>query len=137
MERLIKLFCQYKDIILYLFFGVFTTVVNVVAYWFCANVLSFGTMPSTIIAWILAVFFAYITNRKWVFHSSATTRLEIAQEIASFFGCRIATGVVDWLCMYMFVEVLKFNDLVIKILANILVIILNFVASKLIIFRKK
>lgn len=131
-----SVYTKYKDIIPYLFFGVCTTLVNVIAYWLCAHPLNLGTMPSTIAAWFLAVLFAYITNRKWVFHSNAITTPEITRELISFFGCRIATGIVDWLCMFIFVAVLGWNDVIIKFLANVLVIILNYVASKLIIFRE-
>ena len=71
-----------------------------------------------------------------MFHSNAITTPEITRELISFFGCRIATGIVDWLCMFIFVAVLGWNDVIIKFLANVLVIILNYVASKLIIFRE-
>ncbi len=128
---------KYKDVIPYLFFGICMTLVNVVVYWCCAHLLSLGTMISTIIAWIMAVLFAYITNRKWVFKSFANTKLEIARELISFFGCRIATGLVDGLCMLAFVEILKLDDVVIKVLSNILVIVLNYVASKWLIIRRK
>jgi len=136
METVRKLFYKYKDIILYLLFGGCTTLVNVISYWICAHMLSIGVMPSTVIAWILAVLFAYVTNRKWVFHSEANGTNEILGEMAKFFGARIATGIVDWACMYIFVDVLGLNDVIIKILSNIVVIILNYVASKLIIFKK-
>ena len=131
-----KPFEQYKDVIAYLFFGVCTTVVNVVVYWLCAHPLKVRTMPSAVIAWIAAVLFAYVTNRKWVFHSQAYSATEIAREITSFFACRIATGVLDWACMFVFVDMLHWNDIVIKVAANILVIVLNYIASKIIIFRK-
>ena len=132
-----KIIQKYKDVIPYLFFGVCTTLVNVVVYWVCAHPFNFNIMVSTIIAWVLAVLFAYITNRKWVFHSEAKTRKEVIKEIVSFFGCRLATGVVDWACMFIFVKILGWNDVVIKFAANVLVIILNYIASKLLIFRKK
>lgn len=128
---------KYWDVIPYMFFGVCTTLVNVVAYWICAHPLGLGTMASTIIAWIIAVLFAYITNRKWVFHSETRGANEVSKEIASFFGCRLATGVVDWFCMFAFVELLNMNDVVVKVVANIIVIVLNYIASKFIIFRKK
>ena len=78
-----------------------------------------------------------MTNRSMVFHSSATGRGEILREIGSFFACRLGTGVVDWVIMFVFVTVLHFNDMIIKILANIIVIILNFVLSKFVIFKRK
>lgn len=130
-----KLYEKYKDVVFYLFFGVCTTAVNVVAYWAAAHPLHFGTMPSTILAWVLAVAFAYITNRKWVFHSNASGIKEIVREIGSFFACRLATGGVDWVCMLVFVEFMGLNDVVIKFLANVVVIVLNYAASKMIIFR--
>ena len=132
-----RIFEKYSDVIPYLFFGVCTTLVNVIVYWICAHLCMLGTMVSTIVAWILAVLFAYLTNRKWVFKSNAYKKSEILKEITSFFGCRIFTGIVDWLCMFIFVEVFKLDDVVIKIIANIIVIVLNYLASKLIIFKKR
>ena len=130
------LYQKYRDVIPYLFFGVCTTLVNIVVYWVIAYPLGFNTMFSTIVAWIASVFFAYITNRKWVFHSSACGIKEITREMWSFFACRLATGILDFVCMWLFVDILNFNDVVIKTLANILVIIFNYIASKIFIFRK-
>ena len=132
-----ELMNRYRDLILYAFFGVCTTLVNMVVYWLCAHPLKMAVLPSTIIAWFMAVLFAYLTNRKWVFHSEASTRQEIRKEIVSFYSCRIATGVVDWVLMFVFVDLLHMNDMVIKVIANIVVIVLNYIASKLVIFKKK
>lgn len=136
-QKIRELFKKYRDIIPYAIFGVLTTLVNMIVYWAAAHPLGLSVMVSTVLAWILAVMFAYITNRKWVFHSQAVTFKEIAAEAISFFTCRLATGVVDWACMFIFVDLLHFNDVIMKAVANILVIILNYIASKLIIFRKK
>jgi len=127
---------KYKDIIPYLFFGICTTMVNVVVYWISAYPLGLDIMPSTILAWILAVLFAYVTNRKWVFHSEAKGKKAIIKEIISFFACRLATGIVDGLCMFVFVELLEWNDVIVKFTANVLVIILNYITSKLVIFKR-
>lgn len=137
MKKIFKLFEKNKEIIPYVFFGVLTTIVNMVVYWIAAHHLVLPVMVSTVIAWIAAVLFAYVTNRKWVFHSQAEGIKEIAQEIVSFFACRLATGVADWACMFIFVDLLHFNDVIIKAAANVLVIILNYVASKLVIFKHK
>lgn len=126
---------KYKDLLPYIFFGVCTTIVNIVVYWLMAYPLRQETMFSTIIAWVASVFFAYATNRKWVFHSSAVGVKAVLKEICSFFSCRLATGVADLACMWIFVDILAFNDVIIKILANILVIILNYIASKFLIFK--
>lgn len=125
----------HMDILLYLVFGVLTTLINVVVYGLCADILHMDVMVSTIIAWILAVLFAYITNRKWVFHSTVDDKDGLIKELMAFFGCRLGTGVVDLVMMFIFVEVLKFHGMTIKLLANIIVIILNYVASKVLIFK--
>lgn len=132
-----KLYQKYSDMIPYLIFGVLTTVVNIASYWLLAHPLGLPTVPSTVIAWVLAVLFAYVTNRKWVFHSEAKTRQEIIKEGVSFYLCRLGTGILDWAGMYLMVDVLHWNDLIVKIALNVVVIILNYVASKLIVFRKR
>ena len=135
--KLKELFYKYLHVILYGVFGILTTITNIVVYWCMAHVLQVGTMPSTLTAWLCAVLFAYVTNRKWVFGSNAIGKKGVLEELLSFFACRIATGVLDWGCMFFFVDVLHINDIFIKISTNILVIVLNYVASKLVIFKKR
>lgn len=130
-----QLFEKYKDVIPYAVFGVLTTLVNIVSYWVFAHPLHLPVMASTIFAWVLSVLFAYLTNRKWVFHSEAVGAKAIAKEIASFFGCRVGTELIDLAAMFIFVDKLNLNDMVIKIIANIIVIIVNYVASKFVIFK--
>ena len=132
-----RLYEKYRDLIPYVFFGVLTTLVNTGVYWLCAHPLGMPVLLSTVIAWFVAVLFAYLTNRKWVFHSEAVTAKEIAREVISFYLCRLATGLLDWGLMYLLVERLHCNDMVVKVAVIILVIILNYVASKLLVFRKK
>ncbi|MCQ2564121.1 MAG: GtrA family protein [Mogibacterium sp.] len=127
---------NFKEIIAYLVFGVLTTLVNIVVYWVTAHPLGIKTVPSSIIAWIAAVLFAYVTNRIWVFHSETSGRSGILREMFYFFSARLATGIIDWVFMYVTVDVLSFNDVYMKVIANVIVIILNYVASKLLIFRK-
>lgn len=135
--RMKDLYRKYKDVIPYMFFGVCTTIVNVAAYWISAHLMYLPVMVSTIIAWFLAVLFAYITNRKWVFHSKVRVPGEIMREMVSFFMCRLVTGVVDWMCMFFLVGLFGLNDVIIKFIDNVVVIILNYVASKLVIFRNR
>ena len=135
MERIKAILNHYKDVIPYLFFGVCTTVINVVVYWMASHVLKHTVVVSTVLAWIIAVLFAYITNRKWVFHSNAKDISGILKELVSFFSCRLVTGIVDIICMYLFVDILDCNDVIIKFGANVLVIILNYIASKWFIFN--
>lgn len=129
-----KLMEKYRDVIPYLVFGILTTIVNIVAYWLCAHPLHLGIMVSTVIAWVLSVLFAYVTNRKWVFHSEAAG-VAIIREILSFYGARLATGLLDMLFMFIFAERIGLNDTVIKICSNVVVVILNYIFSKFLIFR--
>ena len=126
---------KYRHYILYIIFGVLTTIVNVITYYLTHLLLP--VMPSTIIAWILAVLFAYVTNRRFVFESQAKTKQEIIKEIISFFSARILTGILDVALMFIFVDCLKMNDMIIKVISNIIVIVLNYVLSKVFVFRKK
>lgn len=126
---------QYKEIISYIFFGGCTTLVNIVIYYACSYVIGLNTVVSTIVAWILSVVFAYITNKIYVFESDSFELKVIRNEIVSFFGCRIATGIMDLIIMVVFVDWLLYPDLIIKIISNILVILINYIASKLFIFN--
>ncbi len=130
-----KIYNQYKDIIAYGIFGVLTTILNIAAYWMMAHLIGLGTMNSTWIAWIAAVLFAYITNKKWVFHSEVHTGKGVAKEAGSFFLCRFGTGIMDWCFMYVFVDLLCWNDVAVKTVSNVAVIILNYAASKIMIFK--
>lgn len=136
IEKYKPLYEKHKDVIPYLIFGVLTTLVNIGAYWITAHPLKLSTTLSTCIAWVVSVIFAYVTNRIWVFHSTASGFLDIAKEVGAFFACRLATGLMDLFFMWFFVDVLHFNDLIIKVLSNIVVVVLNYVASKLMIFKK-
>ena len=131
------LYNKYRHFVLYAVFGVLTTLINVVAYYICAHPMNLDTVISTIIAWIVAVLFAYVTNRKWVFETNAFAPKEIAFEIFKFFACRFATGVLDVVIMYVSVDLMGFNDVLFKLISNITVIILNYICSRLIIFSGK
>ena len=128
---------KYKDIVPYAIFGILTTIINIVVYLFFAHILKKEIMLSTLAAWFFSVLFAYVTNRKWVFYSGILTFSNIIREAVAFFICRLATGMADILIMFVFVNIFHFNDLFIKIISNIAVIILNYVASKWIIFNHK
>ena len=135
MIKIKELFLKYKEVVLYLIFGGLTTLVNIVVYYLCEKI-GFSTAVSTVTAWVLSVIFAFITNKILVFESKSNSLKNILKESIKFFVCRLATGVLDLGIMIIFVDFLKFNGLMIKILSNVLVIVLNYVFSKLLIFRK-
>ena len=137
MKKIKEMCDKYKEIIAYLFFGMLTIVVNLIAYYICAHIFILKTIPSTVIAWFCAVVFAFIANKLWVFKCKSESKSALYKEITNFFVYRVLTGLLDILIMYVFVDKLLFYDMIVKILSNILVIILNYLASKFVIFRKK
>ena len=137
MKKIEKIIIKYKEIINYLIFGVATTVVSIVSYFIFAKTFNINPIISNIISWVISVFFAYITNRKYVFESKTTGKKEIIKEMISFFSCRIFSGIIDTSIFTVMVEILKINDGIAKIVTQVIVIILNYVLSKLVTFRKK
>jgi len=135
MKKIFNLINLYKDYILYVIFGVATTLVNIISY-VILDYLSLGTVTSTSLSWFVSVLFAYVTNKLFVFHIQDKDKKHFFNKIIDFYGCRLATGLMDLLIMYVFVDLLNMNNLVIKCLSNIIVIILNFVFSKYLIFKK-
>lgn len=122
-----------REIFLYVLFGALTTLINVLAYSLSYYTLYFSNTVATVVSWILSVVFAYITSRAWVFESKSNNAFK---EVAEFFLCRITTGALDLLIMYVGVELLFFEGVWIKVLSNICVVILNYLASRLYIFKK-
>lgn len=127
---------KYKEIISYLIFGVLTTIINISVFYISNDCLNINYLISNIIAWILSVLFAYITNRKYVFNSTNNSKKDIAKEISSFFGARLTTGFLDMAFMYMTINFNLLSNLIAKIIANVFVIIANYVLSKFIVFKK-
>lgn len=131
-----EIFDKYKEFILYVFFGICTTIVNIIVYYACTRLLGLNTVESTAVAWLLSVMFAYVTNRMCVFSSNKHSFKDISSEVVSFVGCRLLSGAIDASIMYVFVDIVGISDMIIKVLSNIIVIIFNYVTSKLIIFKK-
>jgi len=126
-----------KEVILYLVFGVLTTLVNIIVFTLLYRTLGVGTVASNVAAWVLSVLFAYVTNRTFVFESKAAGAKAVIIEAIGFFSGRIMTGLLDTVIMYVSVDILAMDDLAMKILSNVLVVILNYVISKFIVFRGK
>lgn len=137
ISKIRNLICKYWDILSYLFFGVLTTVVNYLIYLPCYNLLHFSASVSNVIAWVVAVAFAYLTNKPFVFKSHDWSWKTVAPELAKFVGCRIGSGFVETAIIFTMVDLLQFNGNVWKLITSVLVVILNYVGSKLLVFRKK
>lgn len=137
LEKLVNLFNKYRTPVLYLFFGGVTTLVNIAAYYLVARIFGIDPIPATLIAWLISVLAAYLTNRKWVFDSHAASARDVLRELSAFLGARVFTGLLDLGMMYLFVKKLYFDDMLIKIVSNVIVIVLNYVFSKFLIFKRQ
>ncbi|MBE5934928.1 MAG: GtrA family protein [Lachnospiraceae bacterium] len=126
---------KYHWLALYGLFGIGTLLTNIYSYAFCARFLNLSTAKSNVVAWTLSLIFSYITNRKWVFESNKSGLWEICKECVSFVSCRIMTGAIDIFLMVVLVDGLHFYDMNVKILTNFIVIIVNLVTCKNIIFK--
>lgn len=128
---------KYWDILSYLFFGVLTTVVNYVVYLPCYNLLNLSAVASNAIAWVVAVAFAYLTNKPFVFRSHDWSAKTVVPELTKFVGCRIGSGLTETLILLLAVDIMGWNGNIWKLITNVLVVILNYIGSKLLVFRSK
>lgn len=122
-----------KELLNYIVFGVLTTLINILTYQIF-SMAGVTTLIANGIAWLLSVLFAYITNRKYVFDSHSENRI---QECLKFYGSRISTGILDMAGMWILVDILHLNGMVSKVGMNVVVIVLNYIFSKLFVFKDK
>lgn len=139
MKSIKEWFYKYEEIISYLIVGGLTTMVSLITYYLLVYTIldpniGIELQIANIVSWIFSVTFAYFTNRKYVFKSK--NKISFKEGI-SFYISRIGTLFLDMLMMYVFVTVLGFNDKIIKFVVQIIVIILNYILSKFIVFKKK
>ena len=138
-NNLRTLYRRYREQINYLIVGGLTTVVSLVTYWFCVSIFLNAEDPlqlqvANVISWICAVTFAYFTNRRFVFFSQEQNRI---REAGKFFLSRLTTLAMEMAIMALGVSVLRINDKVVKMVAQIIIIIANYVLSKLLVFRRE
>lgn len=125
-----------KMIIYYAVFGVLTTLINIFAYVLLYEYLKISNTVSNIIAWVFAVAFAFVTNKLYVFESKDKSRATVTREVVSFVCARLATGLLDLLIMFVAVNVFHKDAIIFKIISNVIVIISNYIFSKLFVFKK-
>ena len=139
MKKIKELYYKYEEIISYLIVGGLTTIVSLATYYLLVYTIlnpkeAVELQIANIISWIASVTFAYFTNRKYVF--KAKEKISFKEGI-NFYLSRVSTLLLDMLMMYIFVSVLRFDDKIIKLIVQIIVIVLNYVLSKFIVFKKK
>ena len=146
-----KLFLKYKELISYVFFGVLATIVSILSFKRFDVLLGPQLyLLSNVISWIITVIFAYFTNKIWVFESKSWKANVLVKEIVSFFGARVFSLVVEEAGLWLMIDqmdmggiswdILTFSisgNMIAKIIMQVVVVILNYVFSKLIIFKKK
>ena len=130
------LIIKHYDILAYLFFGVLTTVVNYIVYLPCYNMLHISASLSNVIAWVAAVAFAYLTNKPFVFKSHDWSAKTVLPELTKFVGSRVLSGALETAIIFVTVDLLLWNGNIMKLVTSVIVVILNYVASKLLVFRK-
>lgn len=133
-----SIYKKYKEQISYLFFGGCTTLVNLATYFMLTRLAGTGEFLATVVGQILSITFAYVTNKIWVFESKTSNSKELIREITSFYGCRAATFFLDlFIVTKLFIEILDYPDVPVKIIGNVVIVLLNYIFSKLWIFGRK
>ena len=143
-----KLIHKYWDVLTYLVFGVLTTVVNYLVAWYCHKIIDISVTinnspmdlsgaVSNVIAWVVAVIFAFLTNKPFVFRSHDWSSKVLFPELGKFLGCRIGSLIVETGIIFLTVDLMKWSFMWMKLATNVLVIIINYIGSKLIVFRKE
>ena len=136
MKKIKELYLKYKEIINYLIFGFCTFLVSIISFYLLNKVLGINVHISNIISWILAVSFAYITNKLFVFEANSKNIKDLIREIISFFVARLLTLGIEELILFIGYNLLHIDTFVVKIIGQIVVIISNYFLSKLFIFKK-
>ena len=136
IQKIRSLVIQYWEVLSYLIFGVLTTVVNYLVYLPAYNLLGLSAALSNAIAWVVAVAFAYLTNKPFVFKSHDWSVKTVIPELSKFVGSRIASGVLETVLILVTVDLLHWNGNLMKLITSVLVVVMNYIASKLFVFKK-
>lgn len=136
IQKVKKLIKKHKELIKYLVIGVLTTVINYIIFAILVKLANIDMHVSNIIAWIVSVIFAYFTNKLFVFESKSFEFKVIGKEVLKFGAARVFSLLLEEVTLYIFVNLLNMNELIIKLIANVIVIIVNYILSKFIIFKK-
>ena len=134
-EKLKTLYAKYRETVIYLVFGVLTTVVNYAVY---IPLYNFVHLPASVcngVAWVAAVTFAYVTNKLFVFESKSWNS-GVLGELLRFVGSRVTSGVIETVSLLVTVDILGWNGNIMKLFLAVIVIVLNYILSKFFVFKK-
>lgn len=136
-EKLKALFHKYYDLIMYVIFGALTTAVNYLVYLPCYNLLGLDASVSNVISWVVSVAFAFLTNKPFVFRSHDWSPGVVWPELLKFVGCRVGSGALETAILFVTVDTLHWDGNLWKLVTSVLVVVANYVGSKLLVFRNK
>ena len=136
LSKIKMLLKKYNRLLSYLFFGALTTLVNYVVYFPLYNRLNLSAGFSNIISWFVSVLFAYFTNKSFVFKSNNWSLKAALPELSKFFGCRFGSGLLETLLIWVCVDLLSWNGNLFKLIVSILVVILNYISSRWVVFKQ-
>lgn len=137
LDEIKALIKKHREILIYLIFGVLTTLVNYIVYLPCYNFLHLSATLSNILAWIVSVAFAFVTNKPFVFGSHDWSAEVLLPEAGKFVGTRLGSGALETVSLFLLVDTLQLNGNVMKLVVSVAVVVVNYVGSKLLVFRKK
>lgn len=135
-DKIKELFEKYREMIMYLLFGGLTTVVSFSVYYIFNKPLGVSALLSNIISWVASVTFAFVTNKLFVFDSKDRSVEKVAKEALSFYGCRLFSGFVETAFIWLTVDILGWNSMIMKLVVSVFVVIANYFFSKIFVFKK-
>lgn len=136
ITKLLAVMKKHHNLIMYLIFGVLTTMVNYIVFLPCYNVMHLGASVSNAIAWAVAVFFAFVTNKPFVFRSYDWSARVVMPELVKFVGTRLGSGALETLILLVTVDLMQMNGNLWKLITSVIVVVVNYIGSKLLVFKK-
>ncbi len=128
---------ELKELILYTIFGNMTFVISVGSYAFFNIAFSINELIANALAWVFAVLFSYVTNKKWVFKAPTLTKMAFFMQMFAFFSGRFMTLIIEEAIIFVFITLLAYPSMWVKLAAQVVVVVLNYVISKLFVFRDR
>lgn len=136
MNKLVNIYNRYREQILYLVFGGVTTLISIITYAVFTELADINILIANILSWIISVAVAYATNKSVVFRSDKKGVAQVLTEALSFYAGRLLTLLIEEAILFVFIDLVKLPNMPVKIIAQIIIIVLNYIISKVFIFKK-
>ena len=136
-RRFAPMYKKHKRVLLYLFFGALAYAVSMTSYWALNIRLGIDALIANVLSWVITVSFAFVTNKTWVFSAHADGANSLLRQLTSFFGGRVVTLLIEEAILAVFITWLGLNSMLVKAAAQLIVIVLNYIISKVFVFRHR